>query len=596
MKKYTCVITLTIVLSLLSVISFSAGIKLWPQITEGVVNENDRQVMNCVIADDGLTVTDLCWDSYQVPGCKKRWNVDMGEFMTVPLKDYKFDPSYAGLPITITVEIYDNDSLWTCKETYQEILILGGENKVMEFPKWFSVPTDRLAYDFDENPKWPRDWTLPKGKLALFEGCAKLYQKDIEGKNPWLRFGFTHIGPNAISKGGVRPPREQLGGLFYDHEWVKLTDGRYVDGQEPKNWDIRPFFAHAAEQSIIIPDFEAPNYGIWEPHAYEAFKRIIEKTRERYPDVKIGCWGISPIKHTFRIFDDFDAETLGEWVKVTGAVDESAAKKHRELYNDPTPMARKVYSYCGLDFGNPGTYFINNAKPSQLYSFIQDYENSKILAPDDYDVLSTWIQVEFVDGQPLSSYSFKNSKGEKRVAYIKHQVPASLIYAFSLFGHTVMDGLHCWDVGTHYTENPDDWCCYEKGEREKSVIVNGVETTCQYYLKYFGFYNYHVLGMWQASQNKDIIEADTKWFMPVYKSSKNEVWREGDNVFPSFANLHKEPIIRAKLSQEGDELLVVADNPYNQGKETVTLKVDGKEYSFDLVGTWPALKRFKTRG
>ncbi|MBQ7256826.1 MAG: hypothetical protein IJS60_03950 [Abditibacteriota bacterium] len=592
MKRLLAVLTILIVAM---ATPYADGIKLWPQITEGITNEKGRQVMNCVIGEDGLTVTDMCWDSYQVPGCFKRWNIDMGEFMSVPLKDYKFDPSFAGLPVTITVEVCETDDHWICKETYQEILILGGKNDTVEFPKWFSIPTDRLAYDFDENPAWPRDWTLPKGKLALFQGCAKLYQKDIDGVNPWLRFGFTHIGQHAITKGGVKPPREQLGGLFYDNEWCKQENGKYLDGTNPKNWDIKAYLDHSDQESIIIPDFEVPNYGIWGEDAYAAFKRMVDIVRDRHPGLQIGAWGIGPIKHTFRIFDDFDAATLGDWVRFTGKVDEEAAMKYRELYNDASPMRRRVYFDCDLNFGNQSMYFLNNAKPSQLYAYTQEYENSKQLAPNDKDILSTWIQVEFVDNYPLSTYMFKNSKGEEKLAYLKHQVPASQIYALSLFGHFVFDGLHCWDIGTHYTDNPDDWACYEKGESEHRVTVNGVETTCQYYCKYFGFYNYHVLGMWQASQNKDIIEADTKWFMPVYKSSKNEIWREGDDVFPSFVNLHKEPLIRAKLSQNGDELLVVADNPYNIGKETVTLRVDGKEYSFDLAGTWPALKRFKTK-
>lgn len=43
--------------------------------------------------------------------------------------------------------------------------------------------------------------------------------------------------------------------------------------------------------------------------------------------------------------------------------------------------------------------------------------------------------------------------------------------------------------------------------------IHGVETALNYYMKYFGFYNFHVLGMWQASQHQEIIEAATAWEM-----------------------------------------------------------------------------------
>ena len=219
MKKIFFLGLMILILCLWSIMSFSAdkGKVLWPQITDAIYNENGDMVMKLEIGSDGLTVTDKCWDSYMPEGCAKRWNIDMQENMdNVPLKNFKFDKSWAGLPVSITVEIYKKDDYWRTVETYQEILILGGKQTTIEFPKWFSIPTNRLAYDFDENPAWPKDWTLPKGKIAIFQGCAKVQQKDIDGINPWLRFGFTHIYPHAFSKGANHhvPDREHKGGLF----------------------------------------------------------------------------------------------------------------------------------------------------------------------------------------------------------------------------------------------------------------------------------------------------------------------------------------------------------------------------------------------
>ena len=84
--------------------------------------------------------------------------------------------------------------------------------------------------------------------------------------------------------------------------------------------------------------------------------------------------------------------------------------------------------------------------------------------------------------------------------------------------------------------------------------INGTEVALNYYLKYFGFYNFHVLGMWQASQNKDIIEAATRWEMPEIRTSINNVWRTGDERYPSYVNYYKEPLARVKLSADGKTL------------------------------------------
>ena len=115
-----------------------------------------------------------------------------------------------------------------------------------------------------------------------------------------------------------------------------------------------------------------------------------------------------------------------------------------------------------------------------------------------------------------------------------------------------------------------------------------------YYLKYFGFYNFHVLGMWQASQNKDIIEAATRWEMPEIQTSKNNIWRTGDERYPSYVNFHKEPLTRVKLSADGKTLLVMACNPHNKGVEKVRIRRPGatEEFEFQLVGDFPIIRRF----
>ena len=70
----------------------NAQIKLWPQITPGIYNHANVLAMKCEVAEDGLTVTDAAWDTYKVAGCGKRWTLNMGAPMDVPLKNYKFGP------------------------------------------------------------------------------------------------------------------------------------------------------------------------------------------------------------------------------------------------------------------------------------------------------------------------------------------------------------------------------------------------------------------------------------------------------------------------------------------------------------------------
>ena len=85
--------------------------------------------------------------------------------------------------------------------------------------------------------------------------------------------------------------------------------------------------------------------------------------------------------------------------------------------------------------------------------------------------------------------------------------------------------------------------------------------------------------------------------MPEIKTSKGNVWRVGDERYPSYVNFYKEPLVRTKLSADGKTLLVVACNPHNQGVEQVRVRRPGgaEEYGFELVGDFPIIKRFAVK-
>jgi hypothetical protein len=585
MKKTSLyLIVLTAIIFARQGYSQTNAVKLWPQITKGIYNHANVMAMNCVVAEDGLTVTDTAWDTYQVEGCAKRWTLDMGAPMNCPLKSYKFPPEFAGLPVSLTVEFYNPAKPWEVKEDYQEILLLGGKQHI-GLPKWFHIPTNRLGYDFDEGNWFPSGWKLPKGKYALWQGAAKARQKDRKGQCPMYDFGFTHVSPIAMTHNGSPGTRARRAHLFTDNEWVT---GNPAEGSDPKNWRIEPFYHYADECAIITPDFEIPCSNTWDVSQYEAFAKLISNVRAHRPDVLIGCWGVGVLNASFRIFD-------GRYEgKPTGVVDLNAAKLWRDKYNDPAADISEVFKRCNLNYGNPSVYWIDNSKPSQLYAFVQEWEQGKLARPETPNVLSTWIQVEFVDGYPLSQYRFTDATGKTRLEDIKHQAPASSTYALSLFGHCVMDGLQCWDIGARYSEQLRDYSDWRANEPMVKRNINGVDVDINYYLKYFGFYNFHVLGMWQASQNKDIIEAPTHWEMPEIRTSKYNIWRVGDERYPSYVNFYKEPLIRVKLSANGKTLLVLACNPYNMGVEQVTIRRPGaaEKYTFELVGDFPIIKRF----
>jgi hypothetical protein len=563
-----------------------AGTKLFPQLTDGIYNASGRLTMNCQIASDGLTVTDAAWFEYRPPeGKGKRWSFNQTPYTNEPLVNYRFDDAFSGLQVTINVELFSLSNPWEVSESYQEIVQLGGKVKA-DLPDWFAVPQDRLSYDFDEETRFPAGWTLPKGKFACWEGAAKYKQQDRHGRHPMLDFGFTHAAENTISAGGSVPDKKQQCRVFGDAEWLDMSRGG-----DWQLWHNDAWKSRGERMEIVIPDFENADHWRWSPEQFDRFRDLAADFKQARPDCLLGCWGIGVTRHSLRIFDYVDSDG-----RPTGTVNLAAAEQWAAKYAAAEAELNRIFDYCGLNFGNPSVYWLNGGNPAHLYAVIQEWEVGKIARPNVPNVISTWIQTEFVDGYPLSTYQFKTPDGKLQTRSLKHQAPPSLVYALSLFAHCRMDGAYCWETGSMYSEDAADAGEAGAGGLQTPVqrTFNGVSKNVYYYIKYFGFYKYHVLGMWQASRHKDIIEAYTEWFMPELFTSQGKTWRTEKQRYPSYCNYYREPLVRAKYSSDKSELLVIACNPYNRGVQKVTLREPSsdREVSVELTGDYPVVKRF----
>ena len=154
---------------------------------------------------------------------------------------------------------------------------------------------------------------------------------------------------------------------------------------------------------------------------------------------------------SLRIFDQID-----DAGRPTGGVNLTAARQWRDKYEQPEKELNPIFDRCGLNFGNPSVYWINGGNPAHLYAVVQEWEVGKLARPQVPNVMSTWIQTEFVDRYPLSTYRFQKPDGTYQWRGMKHQAPPSLVYAMSLFAHCRMDGAYCWETGTMYSEDVAD--------------------------------------------------------------------------------------------------------------------------------------------
>ena len=215
----------------------------------------------------------------------------------------------------------------------------------------------------------------------------------------------------------------------------------------PNNWKIEPFHHYADTCSIIIPDFEAPLYHAWKDSQYEAFAKLIGDVRARKPDVLIGCWGVGVLKSSFRIFDSFYEG------KPTGVIDLNGAKQWRDKYDHPPTICTR--SSNGAISTSAILRSIGSTTPNRPNCMPSCRNGSRANWPGPTDAQ---YPVHLDPGRirrrlPAVPIPLHRRQGKTRLEDIKHQVPASSTYALSLFGHCVMDGLQCWEIGTRYSED-----------------------------------------------------------------------------------------------------------------------------------------------
>ena len=269
------------------------------------------------------------------------------------------------------------------------------------------------------------------------------------------------------------------------------------------------------------------------------------------------------------MFDQIDDQG-----RPTGVVNLAGAEQWRDKYDRPEKELDPIFDRCEMTFGNPAVYWTNGGNPAYLYGVVQEWEVGKLARPNVPNVVSTWIQTEFVDNYPLSTYRFQKPDGTYQVP--GHEASGAAVVRLRPVALRPLP--HGWGVllgdRTGYSEDVAD--AGEAGEGGMQTPVRKTFATAwkdvTYYIKYFGFYNYHVLGMWQASQNKDIIEAKTEWSMPEFRTSTGGSGEPGTNAIQATATCTRNPSCGPKQSADGSEWLVIACNPYNQGVQQVSLR------------------------
>lgn len=198
-----------------------------------------------------------------------------------------------------------------------------------------------------------------------------------------------------------------------------------------------------------------------------------------------------------------------------------------------------------------------------------------------------WYKQEIIPGGSDFTYQRKavtSSGNQYNTDRNRLEASPSMMYNMAVWSMTYADGLYFW-----YQAKLGEETGAARADGEANGYSDGTieskwgETWCVGKSSYDWAY----IGYLHASQNKDIIAANTDWKTPNYSLGGGS-WTSGTQDYPVSLFNQSRPISKYKLSADGTEALVIIYNGYSNGytKATHTLRLPDKaNYQF-TVDTW----------
>ncbi len=442
-------------------------------------------------------------------------------------------------------------------------------------PNWFKPPQNSLLPDYFKFEEAQKTIVPPQNKLIIGENLLPFDIKDIDGQNPMLACGYTHINYNLTRPiDGAYPPKNKQCKLISDPSWLNMADGT-----NPKYWHFNDVLNDADQTQILILNFEAAGYGM----VYnEAMRKKLAEGIDAVAQKKsiLGMWAQGLVKPNPFYGPD-------------GTKNYYSAKKMANHYQNPTLADINGFvnnTKCQLSI--PFHYPIKE-QSSQIYQLMHAHEIGKLINPNIKNIPSIWISEETVDEWPQQVAAITQKRGKVKEVYVKPQASASRVFSDALWTTMVMDGFYHFEwPGIGAIDDPS--YLGNDGEYAGNARVRKKTTKVYYPKKYFGFYNYVFLALNIISKEpvKSILEAETTWLTPIFKVlGKHTKFIAETEKYPSFCELNKEPLIRFKYSKDYKKVLIIAQNPFNMGLQEVFVK-DQKnswEIKLNLKGGWPTI-------
>lgn len=444
-----------------------------------------------------------------------------------------------------------------------------------KIPDWATFPKNSIYPDFYKAAGYPTNITAIANKHVIFEHDILLgiEPRSVSGqlRNCLEFYGFKfdtktnpvegRVGLNGNATITLTYSDKKFhGGLVGDSNWCDASNPNAHTGNDYTQWHSDVLIAMAANQTYIILDFEAHDQSVWTSAHWTRLAEIFNEVRTACPWVYIGLWA----RHDRTIGPFYDPGAGG--VENANGFNYYAQMYFTGAGNNHSGF----YSGTGANMAFPFGYLKGRQSSMLPYTLMHTVEVSKRDNPTVLQVPTCWVEVEKIadwDGDDQDTILQHNRTDKVIVADEKLHTPPSVMFAFSILGLTVWDGVYWFGTGANYTDNinfaddigiqPDN-----NGNSIYTETIRGKQHKVFYRYQYKGFINYNAVANYMCSLDpfKGIIENNLPWHLPEYKRITESTWQTGLKTTPSWCYANKAPIIRLKYSQDGTKCMYIAVN------------------------------------
>lgn len=471
-----------------------------------------------------------------------------------------------------------------------------------DLPSWATFSKDSIYPDFYKRAGYPTNIIVPNNKFIIFEHDVLL---DIEPrvvgavlKNPIPFYGFVidnktnsvegriDINDEPVHEDFEYWNKERVGGLVGDSYWCNIADG-----DDYTQWFSDDLIDIAANQTFMALDLEHHQWNEWNSNHWDKMAEIIDEVRTACPWVKIGGWA----RHDVTIGPFFDPEN-------GGVENESGFNFYANMYVNGPALNISGFYQTGMNCAFPFGYMKGRQSAQLMYNLMHTVEVSKAYNPTVLQIPTVWVEIEKVadyEGDDQDTVLWHNRTDKVITSDEKLHTPPDVMFAYSLLGLTVWDGVYWFGTGANYSDNINfaDDIGIQPDVNQNSIYtttVRGKEFRVSYRWQYKGFINYNAIANYMCGLDpfKSIIEASTPWIIPEYKNNLAYSWQTGLKKYPSWAYGNKAPIIRLKYSADGKKCMYIAVNPgagLNVGEWDFRINDTSWQSTVKLIGSWPEM-------